>query len=102
MIDEAKAFAIAREYVKSLRWPGIEEMALYEHATLERPFGWVFFYNSRSFMETGDFRDDAVGNAPIIVDRRDGSIHVTSTAGPLERLLEKYEQSRPPDRPGEG
>lgn len=94
MIDQTTALAIARDYLKSLKWPGIEEMILYDNATIERPFGWVFFYNSKLFIESGDIGDDAVGNAPIIVDRRDGSIHVTGTAGPLERYLDRYEKSR--------
>jgi hypothetical protein len=30
------------------------------------------------------------GNAPFIVDRNDGSIHVTGTAYPTEQYLESY------------
>lgn len=101
MIDQAAARAIAIEYISGLKWPGIREMALYDGAVMERSFGWVFFYNSKSFIESGDPLQAAIGNSPIIVDRRDGSVHVTGTAGPLERYLEKYEQSRPPDRPGD-
>lgn len=50
--------------------------------TLEREFaeGWVFFDNSARFQQTGAFRDGLVGNAPLIVDRDTGQIHITGTA----------------------
>jgi hypothetical protein len=48
--------------------------------------GWVFFYDSRAYLETGDFSRKLVGNAPIVVDR-DGRPHITGTAAPLEHYL---------------
>jgi hypothetical protein len=97
MIDRGEATARARDYVKSLKWPGVEEMVLYEHAVLERPYGWVFFYNSRAFMQSGKPEDAAIGNGPFVVDRRDGSIHVTGRTMSYERFLEEYARSRGPE-----
>jgi hypothetical protein len=94
MINREQAIEIARAYVSELKWPGIQEMIIYDRGIIERPFGWVFHYNSRAFIETGDFHDDAIGNAPIIVDRTDGSVHLTGTAYPLEYYFEKYERQR--------
>lgn len=34
---------------------------------LEYDFGWVFFWNTKRFMESGDHRHGLVGNAPLIV-----------------------------------
>ena len=34
----------------------------------------MFFYNSRRFVETGDFSSCLVGNAPLIVERRSGRL----------------------------
>jgi Immunity protein 35 len=45
-----------------------------------RPYGWVFFWESKRFLETNKTRDRLAGNAPILVDRIDGEVRVTGTA----------------------
>jgi hypothetical protein len=62
--------------------------------TIERAFGWVFFYQSREYLDTGDLGFRMLGNAPLIVDRSDGSIHVTGTAEPIEHYIKEYEDKR--------
>jgi hypothetical protein len=68
-----------------------------EH-TLSKPYGWVFFYQSRQYIETHDDAHMLCGNAPIIVDRFDGEIRMTGTARPIEHYLANYEASLPPAR----
>ena len=38
-----------------------------EHSTIERPWGWVYFYNSKKYLETGEARYAVAGNAPLLV-----------------------------------
>jgi hypothetical protein len=45
-----------------------------EADTIERPFGWVFFYNTKRFIETGVFKYRLAGNGPVIVDRESGAV----------------------------
>jgi len=71
-----------------------------DDATLERPYGWIFFYQSRTYVETGNFSDILAGNAPLIVDRFDGELRVTGTARPVEEYLAAYESTLPPARLG--
>jgi hypothetical protein len=59
-------------------------VALFLRETIERDFGWVFFYGP------ADWSIIVAGNAPLIVDRREGTIHVTGTAFPIEQYLESY------------
>jgi hypothetical protein len=66
--------------------------------SIPRPYGWVFFYNSREYVETGNPRMRYAGNAPIIVDRIDGELRVTGTALPLDDYLREYEATLPPAR----
>ena len=61
-----------------------------EDQTLETEFGWVFFYNTREYVEDGDEMAIAVGNAPIIVDKTSGKLEVTGTAYPIEYYIEMY------------
>jgi Immunity protein 35 len=39
-----------------------------EEKTIETPFGWVFFYNSKRFVETGEYQYQLAGNGPVIVN----------------------------------
>lgn len=96
MIDRAAATETARAHLKQIGRPD-EELALLEDHTLERAFGWVFYYQSRQFLETGDYAHALGGNAPFIVDRRDGSVHLTGTGRPIEYYLQRYERERAPD-----
>ena len=59
-----------------------ESLELLASATRTTDFGWVFFYNSKKYLETGEIRFALAGNAPLIVDALDGSLHVTGTAQP--------------------
>jgi|TARA_Y100000588_G_scaffold366001_1_gene431238 hypothetical protein len=70
------------------------ELVLIEDETLTEEFGWVFFYNTRKFQETGDFRDMVGGNAPIIVDNISGKITETGTTHDIEYYIEEYRINR--------
>jgi hypothetical protein len=56
----------------------------------EYDFGWVFCYNTKRYIDTGDTVYAVVGNAPLIVDREDGQLYVTGTAHPLEHYVAEY------------
>ena len=60
--------------------------------TQEESFGWVFFYQSKEYMETGALSSMLAGNAPFIVNRRDGAVHVLGTVHPVDVYLKEYAQ----------
>jgi hypothetical protein len=68
-----------------------DEPIIVDEVTIERPFGWVFFYDSLRHQRTQNLSDHLAGNAPIIVNRFDGSLHVTGTARPAEEYIREYE-----------
>ena len=49
-----------------------------------------FFYQTTDLVEIAGVMVGLGGNAPIIVDNRDGSVHVTGTTYPLEKYIEEY------------
>lgn len=64
--------------------------------TLAKPYGWVFFYQSRPAVETGDAGRRLSGNYPFLVDRLNGRV---IPVGPFYREdLAKYERDLAPDR----
>jgi hypothetical protein len=74
------------------------EFRLLLQDTLDKPYGWVFFYDHKKFVEGGDEKFQLGGNAPVIVDRANGELRVTGTAKPLEEYLAEYEATLPPVR----
>lgn len=100
MVDKVKAIEIAKKYLLSIEKETRIELVILEDHTIERGFGWVFFYNSKGYVAEGDEHQMLAGNAPFIVDRKDGTVHVTGTAKPTEFYIENYEQTGDPHRSG--
>lgn len=69
------------------------ECVVLESETIEKEWGWVFFYQNKKYLETGDFRDMLGGNAPYIVNRTSGKIIETGTAQPIEAYISEYEKT---------
>jgi immunity protein 35 of polymorphic toxin system len=94
MIDKRAAEEIANSYLSKVRIGQRQDATLDTQRTLEQSFGWVFFYESKKYLDTGDYHFRALGNSPFIVDRSDGSVHVTATARPIEYYIAEYEKRR--------
>jgi hypothetical protein len=69
------------------------DLVVVDEHTIERAWGWVFFYNSARYLETREFRYALAGNAPYIVNRHTGEVRVTGTALPIEDYIAEYEKS---------
>ena len=78
MLTFAQAWELAETWVRVI---GGDKFVIVKEYTLKRPYGWVFFYQSRDYLASGNWLDALYGNAPIIVDRVDGEIRVTGTHG---------------------
>jgi hypothetical protein len=96
-IDFAAARALAEAHLRAPSpWqypnsPDPADFVILDERTLELPYGWVFFYDWRRHVETGAFEDSLAGNAPVLVTR-DGAVHETGTAYPLDRYLANFER----------
>ncbi len=69
-----------------------DEPIILDEYTIEKDFGWVFFYSSRKYEETQIISYSLAGNAPIIVNKFDSSLHLTGTARETEYYIDKYEE----------
>jgi hypothetical protein len=95
MISRDEARALVQAKVDKLNQKmGDDELVICDNETIERDFGWVFIYTSKRFLETGDYRYLPFGNAPIIVDKVDGTLHPTGTNRPVEEYIRAYENSK--------
>lgn len=97
MIERQQAKQIASEWLRAHPAEGTDgalDYRILDDQTLEIDFGWIFFYQSKRFLETRDLGHAIAGNAPVIVDRRDGSVHSTGTAYPVEHYVQEYRRKR--------
>jgi hypothetical protein len=93
-VDRDTAKRLVTDYINSSYNVEGDELVVIEEETIERPYGWVFVYNSRQYLETGQFRYMLAGNGPIVVERADGSMHQLGTALPMEESMRLYEERR--------
>lgn len=86
--DEAAAFA-ERYLNRDVADPRDELVALPDSAVW-KPYGWVFFYQTRTFLETGDQDYLLAGNGPVVV-KHDGTVHTLGSARPPEEEIADFE-----------
>jgi immunity protein 35 of polymorphic toxin system len=91
-ITRERAFEIGREAIAKLK-PGTEFLVL-EEKVQDKDWGWVFFYGTRQFVETGDPRFVIAGTGPFVIERADGALQFLSTSVPPSRAIAEYERRR--------
>ncbi|MCP3368029.1 YrhB domain-containing protein [Bradyrhizobium cajani] len=90
-MDFEKAAALATAWVE-LTSEG--SARIQRELTVAKPYGWIFFHQSKEFLDGGDFTAQLVGNVPFIVDRDTLELRITgSSAMPLEYHLAEYERT---------
>ena len=95
MIDLDRARDIAEKYVagKSAQLPyPHNDLIILDQRTIEKPYGWVFFYTSKSWFETRDAKFAIAGNGPFLVKQENGEIQQFGTAHPVEWWIDEYER----------
>ena len=69
-----------------------DEFVIVEGQIIETEFGWVFPYDSKKFLESGELIDAVLGNSPIIFDNRDETIHITGTSHGVEYYIDRHKK----------
>ena len=104
MIDRETAYQLALATLSPpsyhMRERG-DNLVIIESSIIEKDYGWVFFYNSKKFVETNNSRHFLVGNGPIVVEKADGSIHKLGTAGGAQHQIKLYEARRNKENKGD-
>lgn len=72
-------------------WPDKPVLIVDDEQTIDKEWGWVFFYNSSEYLKSGNMDDALMGNAPFIVNKHTGDIIETGTAYDIEHYIREYE-----------
>ena len=65
MLTPAEARRRAMEFLATLLAERPNELKVIDDLTIAKDYGWVFFYNSARYPETGDVRFALAGNGPL-------------------------------------
>lgn len=91
LTQQDASIAITRELAKLEQLSDDDCWVVHHELTIERSFGWVIFYGSKLYAETGETRYAVAGNAPFIVNRSTGAIVSTGTSHAVEQYIAEYE-----------
>jgi hypothetical protein len=94
MIDYEKAKKIAEDYVNRGYVVSGDRLVIVDEDTIEKEYGWIFFYDSLRYLETEDHDYMVAGNVPVIVEKNDGSVHVLDAIPSIEKGMAQYEAQR--------
>ena len=72
-------------------WSDKPKLVVVDEYTIEREWGWVFFYNTREYLKSGNLDEGLVGNAPYMVNKNTCEIIETGTAYDIEHYIKEYE-----------
>ena len=90
VLNKAIARQLALSYIQE-NYSGTLTVEIIDDQTIEKDYGWIFFFQSREYLDTRNFRFSLLGNGPLIVEQ-DGSVHILTTAQPAEESIAKFEE----------
>ena len=70
----------------------IGELVILDDAIVEKPYAWIFGYNSKLFIETGDMLNALGGNSPLFISKINGLISTYRSGLSLEKMIAEYEE----------
>jgi hypothetical protein len=94
MLTKPQARAIAAAHVLRQSELHGSSFVLFDDETRAEDFGWVFFWNTAKFSNTGDDRWCAAGCSPIIIDAEDGHVYSCETLLSVEFHVDWYRRHR--------
>lgn len=99
MLTENLILEIANNYLKKLANDIKIELAILHDLSIKKPYGIIFFYNTKKYFETKDDKDNTlVGNAPFLIEYKNGSIIDFGTNRSEEYYIKEYEAERWPTK----
>ena len=94
MINKETARSIAQSHITShYQAPG-DEIIIIDDKTIERDWGWIFFYQGKNWLKTNDKRYKILGLYPIVIEKKDSSLHYLNGGKSIEECIKEYEIRR--------
>lgn len=92
MLQFQQARQIAELEIKNHWTIPNDSPVIVDKETIEKPYAWIFFYNSKHWLETGDFNYAIAGNSPLFVAKTNGHVSKFGTGYSVDEMIDKYEE----------
>ena len=86
----AKARQIAVEYATA-HSGGSFTPQIIDEDIIETDNGWIFFYDSKEFLETNDFSYAIAGNGPLAVSKKNGALYALNPSIGIASIISDFE-----------
>jgi Immunity protein 35 len=86
-MDQLEAQVIAAKYLAEIEKNCGLDLGFNPDVVEEHDVGFVFFYNTKAYWETRDFRDALAGNGPLLVRKTDGQVVVLPSNQSVDKSL---------------
>ncbi len=91
MMDREHAIREAADAL-SKKTPSGQSWMIIEEDSMEINSAWIFFYNSREYIETKNIIFHLAGNGPIFVNKKTGEVDFYGSTPPLIDIIYSYEK----------
>jgi hypothetical protein len=90
MLTKPEAMELVAKKLRQMSTPDVP-FVVDDAGTIEKPHGWVFFFNSKQYLETEDYRYALAGNGPVIVNKHDATVEFFGTFKSPSEFIAEYE-----------
>lgn len=90
-VQDAKSIIYDTVLSRKSGTPAVDTPVIFDCATIEKTWGWVFYYNNEHYHQTRDIRRQWVGPGPIFFNRYTGDIREFGSGCDLDHELYDYE-----------
>lgn len=94
MLTKAEAERIVDGVLPSLAPRVTGGVALLPDKTITKPYGWIFFYDSKRHIESPSIETAIAGNGPIVVLAKSGEVVALGTARRTDEEIAEFEAAR--------
>ncbi len=96
MLDRKAALNRVLE-ILSEKAPPDKPWAISESHLTETASAWIFFYNSRRYLETGEIVYALAGNGPVLVNKKTGEVKFYGSLPTVDVIINDYEKAMSAD-----
>ncbi len=93
MLNMDSAINIVNEYLVQ-QVDSNEELAIAKEGKIEKNYGWIFFYNTKKYLDTKEISYALAGNGPVVVEKRNGQVTFLGTGKTIEKVIEEFERTK--------
>jgi hypothetical protein len=94
MVSQLEAKKLAQKALDKTWSRTDDDLVIQDQFTVEFNNGWVFYYQSRKYLETSDILFRLMGNGPVIIDKEEGLAYQAGTGQSVQYWIEEFTKNK--------